>query len=390
MGRKLKRRKRLCECGCGEEVTHSTNYDRWNKYLPSHNRRGKDYWENKKLVARLCECGRCGLMTSPGKRFVIGHNFVTDTYLEKQKEPPICKCGCEKQTFWNRGTCQWNKFLNGHNGRGQKLLPETIAKILKANNYTSWNKGLSKETDDRLRLSGIKISKLQKGVPMSDVAKRATSKGLKKYYANLSKEERIELGNNRKGEKRSEQGRKNIRLASRKRWLDNPDEAKRISESVKKLWQDDDYRNNQMDIRGSKKYRKRVSKSAIQRVKEYPRTAGGYGESGYFFSKKNNKKVHYRSSYELVAYELLEQMSKVQSYEVEPFSIQYEWKNSKHRTLPDILVTYTDGEKELIEIKAKWRLEDEREIVKLTAMKHYATQNNLGFSVWMEGRLGIN
>jgi len=114
----------------------------------------------------------------------------------------------------------------------------------------------------------------------------------------------------------------------------------------------------------------------------------GHGKSGLYFSKKNKKEVHYRSSYELTAYQILEQLSKVKLYEVEPFSIQYEWKTSIHRTIPDILVTYTDGSKELIEVKPEFKLNFEREALKIDAMRQYAIKNNMDFNVWTEKELG--
>lgn len=132
--------------------------------------------------------------------------------------------------------------------------------------------------------------------------------------------------------------------------------------------------------------RERISKTQTQRYMNGV-TKSGSGKSGHFFSKKNNKEIHYRSSYELMAYKLLEQMYKVKSYNTEPFSIQYEYQNINRYTIPDILITYTDGSKELVEVKAKWNIYTEKEQHKLYAMWEYANDNNMDFSVWTEDEL---
>jgi len=136
------------------------------------------------------------------------------------------------------------------------------------------------------------------------------------------------------------------------------------------------------------KTREKMSEAMVIRFQNGKNT--GYGKQGNFFSKKNNKKLHYRSSYELVAYQILEQMSKVQTYEVEPFGIPYQYKGEYHTTIPDLLITYTDGVKELIEVKPCWKLEDDQEQTKLNVMKFYSRRRGMDFSVWTEKELRLN
>ena len=110
---------------------------------------------------------------------------------------------------------------------------------------------------------------------------------------------------------------------------------------------------------------------------------------GKFFSKKNNKKLNYRSSYELKAYEILEKMEDVIYYVVEPFSIKYFYEGIIRRTIPDILVNFQNGKKELIEVKPAYKFKIEKEKLKLQAMKQYAKDNNIKFSIWTEKELFI-
>lgn len=175
--------------------------------------------------------------------------------------------------------------------------------------------------------------------------------------------------------------------------------AKRIS---KAMWEDSEFRQSQKERRDDPEWREMWLKSQrTSEVRENRSKAvtqayldgkfdGHHAVSGHFFSEKNNKEVHYRSSYELVAYEILEQLSVVRSYEVEPFGIQYEYRKSKHYTIPDILVTYMDGSKELIEVKPSFKLRRTKERAKLRAMKEHAESEGWDFSVWTEGELGLN
>ena len=86
---------------------------------------------------------------------------------------------------------------------------------------------------------------------------------------------------------------------------------------------------------------------AIQEGRVHP----GNGIDGDFFSPKNNRTLHYRSQLELHWYQLLEKLSKVRAYYVEPVVIEYQWKRRIRRYIPDLRVRYTDGTTELIEIK---------------------------------------
>ncbi len=113
-------------------------------------------------------------------------------------------------------------------------------------------------------------------------------------------------------------------------------------------------------------------------------------KQGHFYSVKNNKDLYYQSSYEFVAFEILEQLSKVRSYDRANFRIPYMINNEIHYTVPDILITYTDGTKELIEVKAKWFLHDEKTNAKFWAMNDYAATQGWDFNVWTEKELGLN
>ena len=110
-------------------------------------------------------------------------------------------------------------------------------------------------------------------------------------------------------------------------------------------------------------------------------------KKGSFYSKKNNKTIHYRSSYELIELETIENDVSVVHYEYEPFAVEYRnRKGGMRHVVPDFLLHYKDGTIELREIKAQWRIDkDEGEtLAKLKACKDYAISRGWGFNVLTE------
>ncbi len=111
----------------------------------------------------------------------------------------------------------------------------------------------------------------------------------------------------------------------------------------------------------------------------------GSKHQGNYYSAKNKKEMFYRSSYELTAYKILEQMSKVWKYENEPFRIPYiDSEGLTKNYVPDILVTYKDGSKELIEVKPECFVEDDMVMLKAEAAIKYCDENDMEFSFWTE------
>jgi len=74
---------------------------------------------------------------------------------------------------------------------------------------------------------------------------------------------------------------------------------------------------------------------------------------GEYTSSKTGEVIFYRSSWELAYAELLDNDPTVVTWEYEPFSIVYRYGKKMKNYLPDFLVTYDDGIKELVEVKPK-------------------------------------
>ncbi len=108
---------------------------------------------------------------------------------------------------------------------------------------------------------------------------------------------------------------------------------------------------------------------------------------GYFYSKKNNRNLYYMSSYELAAFQILESLVTVKSYKTQFIKIPYQYKDSLHNYIVDLFVEYIDGQKQLIEVKPKFKMCDLQNQNKLEVGKRFAEQNNMEFNVWTEDKI---
>lgn len=115
----------------------------------------------------------------------------------------------------------------------------------------------------------------------------------------------------------------------------------------------------------------------------------GYAKRGTFYSKKNKKYIRYESSYELVAMKLFEEMDHLKSYRRCNFYIEYMCNNIIKGYIPDFLLIYECGVKEIIEVKPKKRLNEDINKLKFKAGKKYAKTNNLVFSIYTEKDLSL-
>lgn len=133
-----------------------------------------------------------------------------------------------------------------------------------------------------------------------------------------------------------------------------------------------------------------VSTIVTKRIIEKPDSFGsGNYKSGYYFSKKNDCKIYYASSYELQAFEILELLDEVKYFNRCKFSIDYmNPKDSRtRRYIPDIEVVYISGRRQIIEIKPKSRLKEETVMAKAFAAQKYCDANDLTYTVWTENDL---
>jgi hypothetical protein len=106
-----------------------------------------------------------------------------------------------------------------------------------------------------------------------------------------------------------------------------------------------------------------------------------YHEKGYVFSTKLNIDVFYRSSWEKATTRWLDQNNNVKTFTYEPFAIPYIQKEGNRDNIrhyvPDFLVEYNDGKKELWEIKPLIYANTEKARQKQIAAEEYCKLNGI-------------
>lgn len=108
-------------------------------------------------------------------------------------------------------------------------------------------------------------------------------------------------------------------------------------------------------------------------------------QDGDFFSQKNGREVHFRSSYERQIYECLEQLPDVVSYFGENcLRINYFIDGKQHYYLPDLQIIFTDGHIEVWEIKPATQTSMPINVAKRNAAIAYCETRNWKFQTITE------
>jgi hypothetical protein len=153
---------------------------------------------------------------------------------------------------------------------------------------------------------------------------------------------------------------------------------KNKSEGQKRYWEN-------MSPEDYKKRQETHSRAITKQILEgkLP-TTFSHVKQGWHESTKSGR-CFYRSSWELRAYICLDSNPLVKSYKPEPFGISYlDSEGVERGYYPDILVEYTDGSKELIEVKPECYLRDLKIQFKLRAGEIWSENAGIKFSVWTE------
>jgi hypothetical protein len=123
--------------------------------------------------------------------------------------------------------------------------------------------------------------------------------------------------------------------------------------------------------------REKSSLNAIKCLKE-----GKIRTMGWYFSRKNNEFMLYRSKWELERFMELEKDDSVLRYEYEKFRVPYFVGNVKKYTLPDLFIHLNNGKYILEEIKPLWVMErDNKTRLKLEACREYSKKINCEFRI---------
>jgi hypothetical protein len=195
--------KPLCKCGCGKEVDFHTYTTGYYLYKRGHAVQTTDHLHTKEAQEKSRQTYRdnlasgktirkrkekplidstknykCPLCSYSYEKLIslsmhfrrLHHKTAKDLYIALycNNVEPLCKCGCNEPTKFldtTRGFSeyQWGHASRIHNNWGHNpiaIQKSIVTKQERAGTgcYTSWRKGLTKETDERLRATGAKGS----------------------------------------------------------------------------------------------------------------------------------------------------------------------------------------------------------------------------------------
>lgn len=129
------------------------------------------------------------------------------------------------------------------------------------------------------------------------------------------------------------------------------------------------------------------------RVRRRRRRKGGKGhyKTGTHSSPKcTNGPAKFRSGWEKVVCESLDVDPDVLEYQYEPFEIKYVSNQRTGRIriyIPDFLITYSSGERKLVEVKREKHLERPTVKKKALVARAYAGRNNMEYEFWTDKKI---
>ncbi len=118
--------------------------------------------ELKSAVCPLCQGFSSKRLTSFEKHLSESHEKSSKEVWDEINGGPVkCACGCGTETKWNGWWNGYSRVINGHNGSIYKVCsPEEAERIASARSQAlkgkeSWSKGLTKQSDERVRKRGV-------------------------------------------------------------------------------------------------------------------------------------------------------------------------------------------------------------------------------------------
>ena len=110
---------------------------------------------------------------------------------------------------------------------------------------------------------------------------------------------------------------------------------------------------------------------------------------GVVHSKKMNKEMVFRSSWEEACINHFDNNDSVAAFEVEPVRILYEAEHGEYlrNYIPDFIVEYVDGKRLMIEIKPEYFVDAKINQAKFKAAREYCDKHNITFEVWTETKI---
>lgn len=277
---------------------------------------------------------RLTFFVSNHNRLPFDENEMNNFYLKKSKSK-MKKATKERSRLFKNKSYR-DKFAKNIKNKRINNQKEKIGLGLSDKEY------LYESYLDGLETKGLKIAKkigLEIKYMTRDELINLSGRTKKDNFEKLSDEE--------KKEKRAEWKRSNLK-----------------NENVIKMLKDNDLFmtaniNKMSDDEVDVWYSNYISAMTTKNIINHPESLkNGYfgknAENGFYYSKKNNVKMYYRSSYERKVLEYLDRNRDVGYFDTEPFHIKIDMGNNIFRAyVPDIIFKTKSGNSFLIEVKPK-------------------------------------
>jgi hypothetical protein len=262
------------------------------------------------------------------RRHIRSHGYSLQEYTLKWKweeTRPHCVCGCGSFTNWNVASKDYARYADGHGGKSTLGRKRTEAEKLAigSKNHINSKQWCDENPDKMMEKIALMLKANEKP---ENIEKRLTA--VREAYRNMTSEKR--------------------------NWW---------SEHYKKLWREQRLLMDAAHTKAASTFKQRaaageydfqtrnanLSKSITRLYLD-----GGFQWCvGDYTSSKTGETIFYRSSWELEYAKLLDADDTVIMWEYEPFAIKYVHGKKTKNYLPDFLVTYSNGAKELVEVKPR-------------------------------------
>lgn len=255
---------------------------------------------------------------------------------------PFCKCGCNLLVKFNGN--KYNHYCHGHNGNGISPSLETRKKIgiKNSKHMTEFYQKNQQIAIDRAQYMRTYLNK-------NIIEKR--NKSIRKTF-------------------KSPEYRTKMKDITHKMWHDNPEIRKLASEKASKTYQSRKLEGKYIET--NKNLSKIMSDKLLNNERIWQR--------GIYEPKKSEGICRYKSSYELLLMNELDNLDIVLNWSYEKCSIPYIDQNKQRRYIPDFIVNLTTNLKFMIEVKPK-KLHG-RNLLKIEAGNLYCQENNMKYVLW--------
>lgn len=137
-------------------------------------------------------------------------------------------------------------------------------------------------------------------------------------------------------------------------------------------------KNGMFGRKHTKEAREKMSDAVSQRIVEGRyQPYGTRNMKGWLISEKTGDRHFFRSSWEEATMRYLDTCDDVKTWDYEPMRIPYYQNDNKRWYVPDFIVTFQNGSREMWEVKPKEFVNSERTLLKSEAARGWCSKNDI-------------